>query len=128
MVIFLLIKLCYNRYSSVILQVLLPLQYNIHTYTSPDYIQYMSITLQSGLQQGGLTMGGRVRRESVEPRDLFHGHILAMDTFARALRNAARMIADGCFTRNVQQVGSRGFTILCFIFTYREYVYSQRGS
>jgi len=58
---------------------------------------------QSGLQQGGLTLGGRVRRESVEPRDLFHGHVLAMDTFARALRNAARMIADGCFTRNIQQ-------------------------
>lgn len=78
-----------------------------------------NLTLQSGLQQGGLTMGGRVRRESVEPRDLFHGHILAMDTFARALRNAARMIADGCFTRNVQQVGS-----WCFSFSYITYDYS----
>lgn len=53
-------------------------------------------------------LGGRVRREAVEPRDLFHGHILAMDTFARALRNAARMIADGNFARNIQQVGSYG--------------------
>ncbi|KAK8741450.1 hypothetical protein OTU49_002224 [Cherax quadricarinatus] len=57
---------------------------------------------QGGLQHGGFTLGGRVRRESVEPRDLFHGHILAMDTFARALKNAARMISDGCFARSLQ--------------------------
>jgi len=55
------------------------------------------------MQQGGFTLGFRVRRESVEPRDLFHGAILTMDTFARALRNAARILADGCFTRSVQQ-------------------------
>lgn len=64
----------------------------------------MLFVLQGGLQQGGFTLGGRVRRESVEPRDLFHGTILTMDTFARALRNAARMIADGSFARSVQQV------------------------
>jgi len=58
---------------------------------------------QGGLQQGGFTMSGRVRRESVEPRDLFHGHVLAMDTFARALKNAAQMIADGTFARSIQQ-------------------------
>ncbi|XP_068203454.1 uncharacterized protein [Palaemon carinicauda] len=58
---------------------------------------------QSGLQQGGLTLGGRVRRESTEPRDMFHGYIMAMDTFARALRNASRMISDGCFARSIQQ-------------------------
>ncbi|XP_068200260.1 LOW QUALITY PROTEIN: xylose isomerase-like [Palaemon carinicauda] len=58
---------------------------------------------QGGLQQGGFTLGGRVRRESVEPRDLFHGHILAMDCFARALKNAARMISDGNFARSIQQ-------------------------
>merc|ERR1712055_433260 len=58
---------------------------------------------QDGLQQGGFTLGGRVRRESTEPRDLFHGHIMAMDTFARALRNVARMISDGAFNRTFQQ-------------------------
>lgn len=64
----------------------------------------MISVLQGGLQQGGFTLGGRVRRESTEPRDLFHGHIMAMDTFARALRNAARMISDGSFSRSIQQV------------------------
>jgi len=58
---------------------------------------------QSGLQQGGFILGGRVRRESSDPKDLFHGHIMAMDTFARALRNAARMISDGSFSRSIQQ-------------------------
>ncbi|XP_045596654.1 xylose isomerase [Procambarus clarkii] len=62
-----------------------------------------SVLEQGGLQQGGFTLGGRVRRESIEPRDLFHGHILAMDTFACALKNAARLISDGCFARSIQQ-------------------------
>jgi len=62
-----------------------------------------SVIEQGGLQQGGFSLGGRVRRESCEPRDLFHGHILAMDTFARALKNAARMISDGFFARSLQQ-------------------------
>lgn len=58
---------------------------------------------QNGLQQGGFTLGGRVRRESVEPRDMFHGFIMAMDCYARALRNAARMLSDGFFARSIQQ-------------------------
>ncbi|XP_076051335.1 xylose isomerase-like [Oratosquilla oratoria] len=58
---------------------------------------------QGGLQTGGLTLGGRLRRESVETKDLFHAHILAMDTYARALRNAAKIMADGSFARTLQQ-------------------------
>ena len=54
--------------------------------------------------QGGVTLGGRLRRGSVEPKDLFEGHVLAMDTFARALRNAARLISEGVFSRSLQQV------------------------
>merc|ERR1712198_380284 len=68
---------------------------DIHAQNTRDATYVMkSVLEQDGLQQGGFTLGGRVRRESTEPRDLFHGHIMAMDTFARALRNAARMISD----------------------------------
>jgi len=58
---------------------------------------------QGGLQDGGFCLGGRVRRESLEPKDLMTGHILAMDTFAKALLNASRMIADGHFAKNLQK-------------------------
>ncbi|ROT75458.1 uncharacterized protein [Penaeus vannamei] len=67
------------------------------------YVMKCVLEQQSGLQGGGFILGGRARRESTEPRDLFHGHIMAMDTFARALRNAARMISDGSFSRSIQQ-------------------------
>src|SRR5205807_8495669 len=37
----------------------------------------------------------KVRRESFEPVDLFHAHIGGMDAFARGLKMAARIRADG---------------------------------
>ncbi|CAL4083001.1 unnamed protein product [Meganyctiphanes norvegica] len=58
---------------------------------------------QGGLYQGGFVLDGRCRRESWEPRDLFHGHVLTMDTYARALKNAARMVSDAVFAKNLQQ-------------------------
>ena len=52
------------------------------------------------LKHGGLTTGGvnfdaKVRRESFEPIDLFYAHIGSMDAFARGLKVAAAMRADG---------------------------------
>lgn len=38
---------------------------------------------------------------------------MAMDTFARALRNAARMISDGSFSRSIQQVSFQCYR--CYI-------------
>ena len=58
----------------------------------------MYIILQAGgLTAGGLNFDAKVRRQSIEPVDLFHAHIGAMDTFARGLKNAAKMIEDGTF-------------------------------
>ena len=53
---------------------------------------------------GGISLGFKVRREAIDMRDQIHAYILAMDTFGRALRNAARMLHDGCFKRSLQQV------------------------
>jgi xylose isomerase len=52
------------------------------------------------LKMGGLTTGGtnfdaKVRRESFEPVDLFHAHIAGMDAFARGLKIATAIRADG---------------------------------
>jgi xylose isomerase len=52
------------------------------------------------LKYGGFTTGGvnfdaKVRRESFEPVDLFHAHIGGMDAFARGLKIAHAMLADG---------------------------------
>ena len=52
------------------------------------------------LKMGGFTTGGvnfdaKVRRESFEPIDLFHAHIGGMDAFARGLKTARAILADG---------------------------------
>lgn len=48
-----------------------------------------------GLAPGGVNFDAKVRRESFEPIDLFHAHIGGMDTFARGLKIAAAIRADG---------------------------------
>jgi xylose isomerase len=50
---------------------------------------------QRGLAPGGINFDAKVRRESFEPIDLFHAHIGGMDAFARGLKIAARLRADG---------------------------------
>jgi xylose isomerase len=56
----------------------------------------MGVILNAGgLAPGGLNFDCKVRRESTDASDLFIGHIGAMDTFARGLRNAAKLKQDG---------------------------------
>lgn len=59
-----------------------------------------ALALRHILPAGGLTTGGfnfdaRLRRQSLDPEDLFHAHIGGIDTLARGLRAAARIIEDG---------------------------------
>jgi len=59
------------------------------------------------LKYGGFTTGGvnfdaKVRRESFEPVDLFYAHIGGMDTFAKGLKIAAAIRADGELDRMVK--------------------------
>lgn len=58
--------------------------------------QIMLVLLKhGGLAPGGVNFDAKVRRESIDPADLFHAHIGGMDTFARGLRIAAAIRADG---------------------------------
>lgn len=55
----------------------------------------LSILKFGGLAPGGVNFDAKVRRESFEPVDLFHAHIGGMDAFARGLKIAAAIRADG---------------------------------
>lgn len=55
----------------------------------------LSILKYGGLAPGGVNFDAKVRRESFEPVDLFHAHIGGMDAFARGLKIAAAIRADG---------------------------------
>jgi xylose isomerase len=48
-----------------------------------------------GFTTGGLNFDAKVRRESFEPIDLFYAHIGGMDAFAKGLKIAAAIRADG---------------------------------
>ena len=66
----------------------------------PTDIYLTTQCMHSILKYGGLTTGGvnfdaKVRRESFEPVDLFYAHIGGMDAFARGLKIAADIRADG---------------------------------
>ena len=42
-----------------------------------------------------MNFDAKLRRQSIDPADLFHSHIGGMDTLARGLLIAERMMADG---------------------------------
>lgn len=56
-----------------------------------------------GVAPGGVNFDAKVRRESFEPVDLFHAHVGGMDAFARGLKIAAAIRADGELDRFVEQ-------------------------
>ncbi len=66
----------------------------------PNNVPEKAMALYHVLQAGGLGSGGlnfdaKVRRQSIDAEDLFHGHIGGMDVCAQALLVAEKMIVDG---------------------------------
>jgi xylose isomerase len=54
-----------------------------------------AILRAGGFTTGGLNFDAKIRRNSVDPADLFEAHIGGMDAFAVGLEAANRMISDG---------------------------------
>jgi xylose isomerase len=66
----------------------------------PNSSEELGLALYEIMRAGGLGTGGfnfdaKLRRQSVDATDLFHAHIGGLDTLARALLGAARMIEEG---------------------------------
>jgi xylose isomerase len=55
-----------------------------------------------GLGTGGLNFDAKLRRQSIDAEDLFHGHIGGMDVCARALLMAEQMMLDARLEQAVQ--------------------------
>jgi xylose isomerase len=73
----------------------------------PNSIAETALALYTILQGGGLRTGGinfdaKIRRQSIDPQDLFYGHVGAMDVVARGLLIAEKMIQDGQLAQQVQ--------------------------
>ncbi len=74
----------------------------------PNSVAEVALALHAILQGGGFGSGGinfdaKIRRQSIDAEDLFHGHIGAMDTCAQALLAAAAMFEDGALTGAVRE-------------------------
>jgi xylose isomerase len=61
----------------------------------------LSLLKFGGIAPGGVNFDAKVRRESFEPVDLFYAHIGGMDAFARGLKIAAAIRADGALAKIV---------------------------
>ncbi len=61
------------------------------------------ILKNDGLKPGGLNFDATVRRPSFKPIDLFYGHIAGMDSFARGLKIAHKLLEDGVFEDILEQ-------------------------
>lgn len=58
---------------------------------------YEVLKNQDGLGSGGLNFDAKVRRGSFTPEDLFYSYIAGMDTFAKGLKIAHKMLEDKVF-------------------------------
>ena len=64
-------------------------------------LAFYEILKNGGLGNGGFNFDAKVRRQSIDPADLFHGHIGGLDVLARSLKAAAALVADGTYDRTV---------------------------
>lgn len=55
------------------------------------------VLLMGGFKTGGLNFDAKLRRSSFKPEDLFYGYAAGMDSFAKGLITAKKLLDDGVF-------------------------------
>jgi xylose isomerase len=63
----------------------------------------LEVLKQGGIAPGGLNFDAKVRRGSFEPDDLFIAYIVGMDTFAKGLLVADKLLSDGALDSFVEE-------------------------
>jgi xylose isomerase len=66
-------------------------------------LAFYQILKNGGLGNGGFNFDAKVRRQSLDPADLLHGHVGGLDTLARGLKCAAALIEDGSYDRAIDE-------------------------
>jgi xylose isomerase len=74
----------------------------------PNDVPQLSLVMATFLKNGGFTTGGmnfdaKLRRQSIDPADLFHAHIGGMDVLARSLLVAEKIVSEGKLEQAVQE-------------------------
>lgn len=73
----------------------------------PNSVEELSLVMYEILKAGGFTTGGlnfdcKLRRQSSDPADMFHGHIGGMDHMALALKKAAAILENDFLAEKVK--------------------------
>ncbi len=69
-----------------------------------EYTHVMYLLLQNGgFTSGGFNLDTKLRRQSIDLEDLFHAHILGIDTLARALLNASELIEKKALSNTLEK-------------------------
>lgn len=66
-------------------------------------LAYYEILKAGGFTSGGTNFDSKLRRQSLDPQDLIIAHIGGMDTCARGLKAAAKMVEDKALTGFVEE-------------------------
>ena len=66
-------------------------------------LAYYQVLLAGGFTTGGTNFDAKLRRQSIDPADLLHGHIGGMDCCARGLKAAAKMVEDGALSKPLDE-------------------------
>ena len=66
-------------------------------------LAFYQILKNGGLGNGGFNFDAKVRRQSLDPADLLHGHIGGLDILARGLKGAAALIEDGTYDKALEE-------------------------
>lgn len=66
----------------------------------PNSVEDLTLAMYEILKAGGFVNGGfnfdaKVRRQSLDPIDILHGHVGAIDVLALALKSAVRLVEQG---------------------------------
>ncbi len=74
----------------------------------PNDVAEIAVVMATILKGGGFTSGGmnfdaKLRRQSIDPQDLFYAHVGGMDTLARGVLIAERMLQDGQLDRAIEE-------------------------
>lgn len=70
--------------------------------TAYTHVLYLML-LNGGFTSGGFNLDAKVRRQSIDIEDLFYGHILGIETLAKALLNAEALLENGQLSSFIQQ-------------------------
>ena len=87
----------------------------------PNSVEENTLVMYEILKHGGFTTGGfnfdaKIRRQSIDPYDLFYAHIGAIDVLALSLKRAAKMLQEKTLQKLLMHAMQVGIVNLVSIF------------